>query len=111
MPETVEFNPRSRTPISKGEPQTKPFTQSGSPDPATSAAVSRRPGLDGPGVWLHCAAAGLFVLAGAAAAVSFTAQYRLVFAARGIAVAAALFWRPLFLKSVSACSAFPSPSA
>jgi hypothetical protein len=42
------------------------------------------------GTWLLCAAAGLFVLAGAAAAVSFTAQYRLVFAARGIAVAAAL---------------------
>jgi hypothetical protein len=42
------------------------------------------------GVWLHCAAAGLFALAGAAAAVSFSAQYRLVFAARGIAVAAAL---------------------
>jgi hypothetical protein len=55
-----------------------------------STAVSARPRLDGPGVWLHCAAAGLFVLAGAAAAVSFSAQYRLVFAARGIAVAAAL---------------------
>jgi hypothetical protein len=33
---------------------------------------------------------GLFVLAGAAATVSFTAQYRLVLAARGIALAAAL---------------------
>ncbi len=42
------------------------------------------------GIWLHCAAAGLFLLASAAAAVSFTAQYRLVFEARGIAVAAAL---------------------
>jgi hypothetical protein len=42
------------------------------------------------GIWLHCAAAGLFALAGAAAVVSFSAQYRLVFAARGIAVAAAL---------------------
>src|SRR3954453_10573054 len=42
------------------------------------------------GIWLHCAAAGLFLLASAAAAVSFSAQYRLVFEARGIAVAAAL---------------------
>src|SRR5260370_17694133 len=42
------------------------------------------------GTWLHCAAAGLFLLAAAAAAVSFSAQYRLVFAARGIALAAAL---------------------
>jgi hypothetical protein len=41
-------------------------------------------------VWLHGAAVGLLVLAGAAATVSFTAQYRLVFAARGIPVAAAL---------------------
>jgi hypothetical protein len=41
-------------------------------------------------IWLHCAAAGLFLLASAAAAVSFTAQYRLVFKARGIAIAAAL---------------------
>src|SRR4051794_19716110 len=42
------------------------------------------------GIWLHCAAVGLFLLASAAAAVSFSAQYRLVFEARGIAVAAAL---------------------
>jgi hypothetical protein len=42
------------------------------------------------GIWLNCAGAGLFVLAGAAAAVSFTAQYRLVFAARGLALAADL---------------------
>src|SRR6202008_2451716 len=42
------------------------------------------------GIWLHCAGAGLFLLAAAAAAVSFTAQYRLVFAARGLALAAGL---------------------
>ncbi len=42
------------------------------------------------GTWLYCAAGGLLVLSGAAAAVSFTAQYRLVLAARGIPVAAAL---------------------
>jgi hypothetical protein len=48
------------------------------------------PGRDRPGVWLHCAAAGLCVLAAAAAAVSFTAQYRLVYAARRLALIAAL---------------------
>jgi hypothetical protein len=41
-------------------------------------------------IWLYAAAAGLCVLAGAAAAVSFTAQYRLVYAARRLAVAAGL---------------------
>ena len=58
--------------------------------PSGQPAAAAQPGLDGPGAWLHAAAAGLLVLAGAAAAVSFTAQYRLVFAARGLAVAAAL---------------------
>jgi hypothetical protein len=42
------------------------------------------------GMWLHCAAVGLFLLAAAAAAVSFSAQYELVFAARGIPLVAAL---------------------
>ena len=49
-----------------------------------------KPGRDRPGIWLQAAAAGLFALAGAAAAVSFTAQYRLVYAARHLAAAAAL---------------------
>jgi hypothetical protein len=89
MPETAQFPPRSRTPITKGDPETKPFTQSASPGQPTTA-TSGRPGPDSPGIWLQGAAAGLFVLAGAAATVSFTAQYRLVFAARGIALAAAL---------------------
>ena len=40
--------------------------------------------------WLRSALIGLGVLAGAAAAVSFTAQYQLVFAAKGIPWAAAL---------------------
>jgi hypothetical protein len=43
-----------------------------------------------PGIWLYAAASGLCALAGAAAAVSFTAQYRLVYAARRLAVAAGL---------------------
>ena len=42
------------------------------------------------GLWLYAAAAGLLVLAAAAAAVSFSAQYRLVYAARRLAVVAAL---------------------
>jgi hypothetical protein len=49
-----------------------------------------RSGQNRPDIWLCCAAAGLCVLAGAAAAVSFTAQYRLVYAARRLALAAGL---------------------
>ena len=47
-----------------------------------------RPG--GPQVWLPAAAGGLGVLAGAAATVSYAAQYRLVDAARHMALSAAL---------------------
>jgi hypothetical protein len=43
-----------------------------------------------PGLWLKCAAGGLCVLAAAAAAVSFSAQYRLVYAARRLALVAGL---------------------
>src|ERR1700761_2144666 len=52
-----------------------------------------RPAKSAPGqprVWLPAAAAGLCVLAGAAAAVSYAAQYRLVYSARHLAAAAAL---------------------
>ena len=48
------------------------------------------PGKDRSGLWLRNAAAGLCVLAAAAAAVSFTAQYRMVDAARRLPVIAAL---------------------
>ena len=48
------------------------------------------PGRDRPGIWLYAAAAGLCLLAGAAAAVSFSAQYRLVYAARHLTVVAGL---------------------
>jgi hypothetical protein len=58
-------------------------------DTATQPRLSK-PGQDRPGIWLHCAAAGLCVLAAAAAAVSFTAQYRLVYVARRLALAAGL---------------------
>src|SRR5690242_7046512 len=48
------------------------------------------PGQDHSGIWLRNAAGGLCVLAAAAAAVSFTAQYRLVYATRRLAVVAGL---------------------
>jgi hypothetical protein len=64
--------------------------------PAFSGAVPAAgprhagPGRDRPGSWLYAAAGGLCVLAGSAAAVSFSAQYRLVYAARHLAVVAGL---------------------
>ena len=48
--------------------------------------VMPKPGRDRAGIWLYVAAAGLLALAAAAAAVSFSAQYRLVYAARRLAV-------------------------
>ena len=45
---------------------------------------------DHSGIWLRNAAAGLCLLAAAAAVVSFTAQYRLVYATRRLAVVAGL---------------------
>jgi hypothetical protein len=47
-------------------------------------------GRDHSGIWLRNAAAGLCALAAAAAVVSFTAQYRLVYATRRLAVVAGL---------------------
>jgi hypothetical protein len=48
------------------------------------------PGGDRSGLWLRSAAAGLCILAAAAAAVSFTAQYRMVDATRHLPAIAAL---------------------
>jgi hypothetical protein len=61
-------------------------------NPIPSPGVPRHaaPGNDRPGIWLHAASAGLLVLAAAAAAVSFSAQYRLVYSARHLATAAGL---------------------
>ena len=61
-----------------------PPTGSGSPP------VHPRWSRDRSGLWLRNAAAGLCVLAAAAAAVSFTAQYRMVDATRHLPVVAAL---------------------
>jgi hypothetical protein len=48
------------------------------------------PWRDRSGAWLHNAAVGLLVLAAGAAVVSFSSQYQMVYAARGLAVIAAL---------------------
>ena len=59
---------------------------------ATLPGPGRQPGPpdDRSGLWLRNAAAGLGVLAAAAATVSFTAQYRMAEAARGLPAIAAL---------------------
>ena len=59
------------------------------PGPGRQPAPPRWP-RDRSGLWLRNAAAGLCVLAAAAAAVSFTAQYRMVEATRHLPVVAAL---------------------
>jgi hypothetical protein len=56
----------------------------------TSTQHSPRPAPDRSGLWLRNAAAGLCVLAAAAAAVSFTAQYRMAETARKLPAIAAL---------------------
>jgi hypothetical protein len=63
--------------------------------PNAGKATADRPrwstsGRDHSGIWLRNAAAGLCLLAAAAAVVSFTAQYRLIQATRRLAVVAAL---------------------
>jgi len=56
----------------------------------TSTPSNSRPAPDRSGLWLRNAAAGLCVLAAAAAAVSFTAQYRMAETARKLPAIAAL---------------------
>lgn len=70
------------------------LTRPGGSEPAIGPRAGRT-GLAGlatdrSDAWLRSAAAGLIVLAGAAAAVSFTAQYTMVFAARRLPVIAGL---------------------
>ena len=57
---------------------------------STSTPPGSRPAPDRSGLWLRNAAAGLCVLAAAAAAVSFTAQYRMAETARHLPAIAAL---------------------
>jgi hypothetical protein len=59
-------------------------------DPSAPLADVAAQVPDRSGVWLFTAAAGLAVLAGAAATVSFSAQYQMVHAARGLPAIAAL---------------------
>jgi hypothetical protein len=56
----------------------------------TGTRPSSRPAPDRSGLWLRNAATGLCVLAAAAAAVSFTAQYRMAETARHLPAIAAL---------------------
>ena len=58
--------------------------------PVSPRPARATPGPDHSGTWLRNAAAGLCVLAAAAAAVSFTAQYRLAETARHLPAIAAL---------------------
>ena len=58
--------------------------------PVSSDLGRATPGQDRSGAWLRNAAAGLCVLAAAAAAVSFTAQYRMAETARHLPAIAAL---------------------
>ena len=84
-----------RQPLTPGAPLalTGPAGQSAPVIRDTGIAASTRPGSpsqDRSGLWLRHAAAGLGVLAAAAAVVSFTAQYRMVDATRHLPSIAAL---------------------
>lgn len=62
-------------------------------DPADARSrrpIEAEPSHDRSAIWLRNAAIGLCVLAAAAAALSFTPQYRMVYADRQLAVAAGL---------------------
>ena len=69
-----------------------PFTASapGAGNPTSDQPRLSLSGQDHSGIWLRNAAAGLCLLAAAAAVVSFTAQYRLIQATRHLALVAGL---------------------
>jgi hypothetical protein len=80
---------------------TDPVAQLGGTSPQGAAAANARitavpqprhasPGRDRPRIWLPAAAAGLCALAGAAATVSYAAQFQLAFTARHSALVAGL---------------------
>jgi hypothetical protein len=64
--------------------------QTSSRRPASLRVIHTGVHADRSGLWLRNAVAGLGVLATAAAVVSFTAQYQMIFAARRLALVAAL---------------------
>src|ERR1022692_1402147 len=71
-------------------PQSEPIQPDGSELAGRTRTARGRPASDRSGTWLGTAMAGLGVLAAAAAAVSFTAQYQMVYAARRLPVIAGL---------------------
>jgi hypothetical protein len=73
-----------------GQAATRAELASGTDQNSDFALAWSVSGRDRPGGWLQCAAGGLCVLAAAAAAVSFTAQYRFVYAARWLPLIAGL---------------------
>jgi hypothetical protein len=82
MPCILLALPNPALPLMAAAPATEKLTGDRSP--------RRAPGRDHSRIWLRNAAAGLCLLAAAAAVVSFTAQYRLVYATRRLAVVAGL---------------------
>src|SRR5690349_14253767 len=95
--QAITANARTTSVIWFGHPTMPsiPLALAGPAGPSIPQVTGSGPGWDGPGrnpsgLWLRNAAAGLCVLAAAAAAVSFTAQFRMVNATRHLAVIAAL---------------------
>jgi hypothetical protein len=82
MPRILLTGPNPAMSFMARVPNTKRFTSN---QPWHSA-----PDPDHSGIWLRNAATGLCLLAAAAATVSFTAQYRLIYATRRLAVVAGL---------------------
>jgi hypothetical protein len=79
--------------ILRALPDPPPAFMAGVPDtenPTGSQPRRNASGSDHSGIWLRNAATGLCLLAAAAAAVSYTAQYRLIDATRRLAVVAGL---------------------
>jgi hypothetical protein len=77
-------------PLALSRPALSQLVYARRPDPAIPRPGHAAPAGDRSGLWLRNAAGGLCVLAAAAAAVSFTAQFRMVEAARHLAAVAAL---------------------
>jgi hypothetical protein len=77
-------------PLALSGPARRPLVYARSSDPIRPRPGRALPGGDRSSLWLRNAAAGLCILAAAAAAVSFTAQYRMVDATRHLPAIAAL---------------------
>jgi hypothetical protein len=82
---TPRIPPASSTPAVPSSAGAHGTSTAAGPGPARVA-----PGRDRSGTWLRIAASGLCMLAAAAATVSFTAQYRMVYATRRLATVAGL---------------------